>query len=249
VDDIIVVDDASRDTTVSVAQRLGLQVITHSRNFGYGMNQKTCYCTALSQGAEVVVMVHADLQYDPRFIPQLLSPLLEGNVDMMLGSRIASGQAIAGGMPLWKYAANRFLTLLENIILGQRLTDLHTGFRAYRRDFLEHVPWFTNSNDFVFDTQMIVQAVACGYRLGETPVPARYFPEASSVGLMASLRYGIKTLGVLTRYLLHSSGLFPSHQFQRVDATRWQQATSRSQDFNSYSQSADHTRSSRSGHN
>ena len=149
-------------------------------------------------------------------------------------------------MPLYKYIANRFLTLLENIILGQRLTDLHTGFRAYRRDFLEHVPWFMNSNDFVFDTQMIVQAVACGYRLGEAPVPARYFPEASSVGFIASLRYGIKTLGVLARYLLHLSGLIPSPQFQRVDAARWKHETSRYQIFASHSQAADDARSSSS---
>jgi glycosyltransferase involved in cell wall biosynthesis len=222
VDEVIVVDDASRDSTVSLARRLGLQVIAHSRNLGYGMNQKTCYSTALRRGAEIVVMVHADHQYDPTFIQALIAPLMEGRADVMLGSRIVSGQALAGGMPLWKYLANRFLTFLENLVLGQQLTDLHTGFRAYHRDFLEHVPWFMNSNDFVFDTQMIVQAVACGYVLGETSIPARYFPEASSVGFRASLRYGIQTLGVLGAYLLHRTGLYPSRQFQRAAATEWQ---------------------------
>jgi len=219
VDEIIVVDDASRDDTVGLAKRLGLQVIAHPENLGYGMNQKTCYSTALAQGAEIVVMVHADHQYDPAYIQDLIAPLMDGRADMMLGSRIATGQAIAGGMPIWKYIANRLLTILENLILRQRLTDLHTGFRAYRRDFLEGVPWSMNSNDFVFDTEIIVQAVACGYQLGETSIPARYFPEASSVGFGVSLRYGIKTLGVLARYLLHMSGLFRSRQFLRVEAS------------------------------
>jgi glycosyltransferase involved in cell wall biosynthesis len=226
VDEVIVVDDGSRDSTVSLARRMGLQVIAHSRNLGYGMNQKTCYSTALRQGAEIVVMVHADHQYDPTFIQALILPLMDGRADMMLGSRIASGQALAGGMPLWKYLANRFLTVLENLVLRQRLTDLHTGFRAYHRDFLEHVPWFMNANDFVFDTQMIVQAVACGYKLGEISIPARYFQEASSVDFWVSLRYGIKTLGVLGAYLLHRTGLFRSSKFKRASAEEWQRITS-----------------------
>jgi glycosyltransferase involved in cell wall biosynthesis len=223
IDEVIVVDDGSRDSTVTLAKRLGLQVIVHSRNLGYGMNQKTCYSVALARGAEVVVMVHADHQYDPAYIPDLIAPLLDGKADMMLGSRIVSGRALAGGMPIWKYVANRILTLLEDIILRQQLTDLHTGFRAYRRDFLEHVPWFMNSNDFVFDTEMIIQAVACGYRLGETSIPARYFPEASSVGFWVSMRYGFKTLWALLAYLLHLMGLHPSGQFSRVPATQWQE--------------------------
>jgi glycosyltransferase involved in cell wall biosynthesis len=225
VHEVIVVDDGSHDGTAALAKRLGLQVIQHPRNLGYGMNQKTCYRAALRRGADIVVMVHADHQYDPAYIRQLTGAILEGQADMMLGSRIAGGRALAGGMPLWKYLANRFLTVLENLILGQRLTDLHTGFRAYSRYFLERVPWFMNGNDFVFDTQMIVQAVACGFKLGETPVPARYFAEASSVGLRVSLIYGFQTLAVLGRYLLHRSGVRPSRQFQRAPVDEWLRKT------------------------
>lgn len=222
---IIVVDDASRDETPHLAHQLGMQVIVHRQNYGYGANQKTCYSEALRLGADVVVMVHADHQYDPTRIPAMIAPILEGKADMMLGTRIAEGQALQGGMPLWKYVANRCLTTLENMVLGQELTDLHTGFRAYSRHFLEHVPWFSNSDDFVFDTEMIVQAVACGYRLGEAPVPARYFDEASSVNFRVSVRYGLKTLGVLGRYLLHRTGLWHNVQFSRTDAVRWKQAS------------------------
>jgi hypothetical protein len=148
---------------------------------GYGANQKTCYSHALQRGADVVVMVHADHQYDPTRIPAIIAPILAGEADMMMGTRIAEGKALEGGMPLWKFVANRALTTLQNAIFGQKLTDLHTGFRAYSRQLLEEIPWYLNSNDFVFDSQMIAQAVACGFRLGETPVPARYFDEASSV--------------------------------------------------------------------
>lgn len=218
VDDVIVVDDASCDGTVSAAEGAGLQVIAHPNNLGYGMNQKTCYSAALRQGAEIVVMVHADHQYDPAYIPPLIEPLVQGRADMMLGSRIVDGQALARGMPRWKFIANLFLTALENAVLGLQLTDLHTGFRAYRRDLLENIPWHLNSNDFVFDTEMIVQAVACGYRLGETSIPARYFPEASSVGFWVSVRYGLKTLVVLARYILHQHGVRPSAQFKRCPA-------------------------------
>lgn len=205
---VIVVDDASHDNTVALAKSLGLQVLAHRQNHGYGANQKTCYTHALAQGADVVVMVHADHQYDPTKIPQLIQPILDGQADMMLGTRIAEGKALQGGMPLWKFIANRILTTLENRILGQHLTDLHTGFRAYNRALLSQIPWQQNSNDFVFDTQMIVQAVAFGFRLGEAPVPARYFDEASSVNFGVSVRYGFKTLGVLGLYLLHRIGLY-----------------------------------------
>jgi glycosyltransferase involved in cell wall biosynthesis len=222
---IILVDDASHDNTPQVAHDLGIQVIVHRQNYGYGANQKTCYREALQQGADIVVMVHADHQYDPTRIPAIVAPLLAGQADMILGTRIAEGKAIQGGMPVWKYVANRILTTIENWILGQELTDLHTGFRAYSRHFLEHVPWFLNSDDFVFDTEMIVQAVACGFRLSETPVPARYFDEASSVNFRVSVRYGLKTLGVLGRYLLHRFGLWHNGQFTRSDAITWEQAT------------------------
>jgi glycosyltransferase involved in cell wall biosynthesis len=224
VDHVLLVDDASHDQTAQVAHELGIQVIVHRQNYGYGANQKTCYSEALRLGADVVVMVHADHQYDPTRIPAMVAPILAGQADMMLGTRIAEGKALQGGMPLWKFVANRALTTLENVVLGQQLTDLHTGFRAYSRHFLEHVPWFMNSDDFVFDTEMIVQGVACGYRLGETPVPARYFDEASSVNFRVSLRYGVKTVGVLGRYLLHRTGLWYNQQFTRTDAINWTQA-------------------------
>ena len=203
VHDVVVVDDASRDPTPAVAEALGLRVFVHERNSGYGANQKTCYREALRLGADVVVMLHADHQYDATRIPQLIAPILEDKADMVLGSRIVDGKALAGGMPIYKFISNRFLTTVENMVLKLQLTDLHTGFRAYSRRLLTQVPWMMNSNDFVFDSEMIVQAVSCGFRLSEIAVSARYFPEASSVNFQVSLRYGLKTLGVLVRYLIH----------------------------------------------
>jgi glycosyltransferase involved in cell wall biosynthesis len=223
VSEIIVVDDASHDNTAAVAHRLGLHVLVHRENMGYGANQKTCYSYALKRNADVVVMVHADHQYDPTRISAIIAPILAGEADMMLGTRIAEGKALDGGMPLWKFIANRLLTTLQNAIFGQKLTDLHTGFRAYSRDLLEQVPWFLNSNDFVFDSQMIAQAVACGFRLGETPVPARYFDEASSVNFTVSTRYGIKTLAVLLLFLIHRLGIRKLRLFTRADPSRWQE--------------------------
>lgn len=214
---VIVVDDASHDDTAQQAARLGLRTLVHRKNMGYGANQKTCYTEALALGADVVIMVHADHQYDPTKIPQLIKPILDGKADMMLGTRIADGQALKGGMPIWKFVANRFLTTTENLILGQKLTDLHTGMRAYSREFLEHVPWWLNSDEFVFDTEMIVQGVACGFRLAEAPVPARYFDEASSVNFRVSLRYGLQTLGVLRRLMFHRLGLARTDQFRRAN--------------------------------
>jgi glycosyltransferase involved in cell wall biosynthesis len=219
---VIVVDDASHDDTAALAAKLGLRTLVHHQNMGYGANQKTCYTEALQMGADIVVMVHADHQYDPTRIPQLIAPIQQGQADMMLGTRIADGQALQGGMPIWKFISNRFLTTTENLILGQHLTDLHTGMRAYSREFLESVPWWLNSDDFVFDSEMIVQGVACGFRLRESPVPARYFDEASSVNFKVSLRYGMATMGVLPRYVMHKIGVAPSEQFRRADASRWQ---------------------------
>jgi glycosyltransferase involved in cell wall biosynthesis len=222
VDEVIVVDDASHDDTAAVASKLGVRVLVHRQNYGYGANQKTCYREALELGADVVIMVHADHQYDPTRIPQLIAPILAGEADMMLGTRIADGQALEGGMPIWKFISNRALTITENLILGQRLTDLHTGFRAYNRQLLESVPWFLNSDNFVFDSEMIVQAVACGFRLSEASVPSRYFDEASSVNFRVSLRYGLDTLSVLGRYLLHRLGIRRNPQFVRVGQPQWQ---------------------------
>ncbi len=221
---VIVVDDASHDNTPELAAKLGLRTLVHHQNLGYGANQKTCYSEALALDADVVVMVHADHQYDPTKIPQLIAPILAGKADMMMGTRIADGKALAGGMPLWKFIANRCLTTTENIVLHQRLTDLHTGMRAYSRELLIGVPWWMNSDDFVFDSEMIVQAVACGYRLSESPVPARYFDEASSVNFGVSTRYGLATLDVLRRYLMHKTGLARTEQFVRADSTTWQTA-------------------------
>lgn len=219
VDHVILVDDVSRDETVEVARQLNLQVVVHLQNRGYGGNQKTCYLEALKAGADVVVMLHPDYQYDSTRIPALIEPILRGEYDMMLGSRLlddGTGGPLAGGMPIWKYISNRFLTICENVVLGQQLSEFHTGFRAYNRRLLETVPFLLNSDDFVFDTEMIVQAVAFGFRIGEIAVPTRYFPEASSVNFRRSVVYGLSTLDVLRRYQLHRSGVARTPQFSRT---------------------------------
>jgi glycosyltransferase involved in cell wall biosynthesis len=204
---IILVDDVSQDQTVEIARSLGLEVVIHVQNRGYGGNQKTCYLEALKEGADVVVMLHPDHQYDSRLVPELVEPIVRGEADMVMGSRILNGRALEGGMPPWKYAANRVLTALENLVFGTRLTDGHSGFRAYSRRLLTTVPFLLNSDDFVFDSQVIAQAVHMGFRIGEIPVQARYFPEASSVNFRVSTIYGIKTLGVLLCFLLQRSHL------------------------------------------
>jgi glycosyltransferase involved in cell wall biosynthesis len=205
---IILVDDVSRDTTVEVARQLGLDVVIHQQNLGYGGNQKTCYDVALMLGAQVVVMLHPDYQYDATRIPDLVSPILAGRADLMLGSRFL-GDPLAGGMPRWKYLANRFLTGVENAAFGLRLSEYHTGLRAYSRRLLETIPYRLNSNDFVFDQELIAQVVAAGMRarIGEIAVPTRYFEEASSVGFRRSVVYGLSTLRVVARYLLHRARL------------------------------------------
>jgi len=205
-DEIILVDDDSKDDTVNIAKRLGLKTFVHEANKGYGANQKTCYTEALKGGADIIVMLHPDYQYDSRLIPYLLRPLEEGLYDVMLGSRIRTrAEALAGGMPLYKYISNRFLTVIENIVLGQNLSEFHTGFRAYTRKVVETVPWQLNSDDFVFDTEFLVEAVAFGFKLGETPVPARYFKEASSINFRRSTVYGLSTLWTLVKFILHKS--------------------------------------------
>jgi glycosyltransferase involved in cell wall biosynthesis len=212
---IILVDDVSQDQTVEIARALGLSVVIHIQNKGYGGNQKTCYLEALREGADVVVMLHPDHQYDSRLVPELVQPILDGKAQMVMGSRIINGRALEGGMPVWKYAANRVLTIAENIVYGTRLTDCHSGFRAYSRLLLTTVPFVINSDDFVFDSQVIAQAIHFGFRIAEIPVQARYFPEASSVNFKVSVVYGLKTLGVLLNFALQRMGLAHFRIFDR----------------------------------
>jgi glycosyltransferase involved in cell wall biosynthesis len=202
VDKIILVDDVSKDDTVAVASKLGLDVIIHRQNLGYGGNQKTCYDAALADGADAVIMLHPDYQYDATRIPALIAPILAGEKDMMFGSRFL-GDPLAGGMPKYKYISNRFLTGLENMAFGLHLSEYHTGFRAYSRDLLESIPYRLNSDDFVFDQELVAQAVACKMRIGEIAVPTRYFQEASSVNFRRSVVYGLSTLKVVMRFLFH----------------------------------------------
>jgi glycosyltransferase involved in cell wall biosynthesis len=208
VDLIILVDDGSRDNTVDVAKSLSLELIRHHHNVGYGSNQKTCYTAALREGADVVVMLHPDGQYDPTLLPDLVRPILRDEADMVLGSRfLLPGGARAGGMPFYKYVSNRFLTTVENRVLRCSFSELHTGYRAYSRRFLETIPYLRNADDFVFDTQVIAQAVAWRMRITEVPVATKYFPEASSASLRQSLVYGFKTLATMMRLELHRAGL------------------------------------------
>jgi len=203
VDEIILVDDVSSDETVEIARRLSLKVITHIQNRGYGGNQKTCYFEALRDGADIIVMLHPDNQYAADLVPQMIQPLLEGRADMVLGSRLLSGEALAGGMPIWKYISNRFLTTTENLVMGTSLSEAHTGFRAYTRQMLQTIPFLLNSDDFVFDSEVIAQARAFDFRIAEIAVPTRYFKEASSVNFRRSVVYGLATLDVMRKFLLH----------------------------------------------
>ena len=214
VDKVILVDDVSKDETVELARQLGLKVVTHIQNRGYGGNQKTCYIEALREGADIVVMLHPDYQYDSTRIPELIAPIAAGEADLMIGSRLLGGGALAGGMPIWKYVSNRFLTIVENAALGQHLSEMHSGFRAYSRRLLETIPFLLNSDDFVFDTEVLAQAAAFGFVIGEVEVPTRYFAEASSVNFKRSVEYGLSTLVVMGRYTLHRSGLRRYRQFQ-----------------------------------
>lgn len=207
VDEVVLVDDASGDNTARVAEELGISTIIHPVNGGYGANQKTCYSKALELGADIVVMVHPDYQYSPRLVTAMASMITSGHYDVVLGSRILGGGALKGGMPHYKYVANRFLTALENIVLGVKLSEYHTGYRAYSRKVLETLPLERNSDDFVFDNELLVQTVAFGFRIGEISCPTKYFPEASSISFWPSMRYGVGILSTLYKYLLHRSGV------------------------------------------
>ena len=213
VDQVVVVDDASDDDTVAVAKALGLDVILHPHNMGYGANQKTCYKEAIARAADVVVMVHPDYQYDPRLVTAMAGMVASGIYDVVLGSRILGSGALRGGMPLWKYLANRLLTLFENVMLGAHLSEYHTGYRAYSRSLLDALPWQRNSDDFVFDNQILVQAIVGRYGIGEVSVPTRYFAEASSIGFRRSVRYGFGVVGTTLLAFLARTGIYRHRLF------------------------------------
>jgi glycosyltransferase involved in cell wall biosynthesis len=215
VDEHLVVDDASRDDTVAQARRLGLPCLVHSRNLGYGRNQKTCYTEALRRGADIIVMLHPDYQYSPRLVGSMAWMVASGEYHVVLGSRILGTGALKGGMPLYKYVANRFLTAVENILLGIKLSEFHSGYRAFSRQALETLPLHENSDDFVFDNQVLAQAVAFGFNIGEVSCPTRYFPEASSINLRRSVTYGLGVLGTALRYRLHRWGILRCRLFER----------------------------------
>jgi glycosyltransferase involved in cell wall biosynthesis len=216
VDLVILVDDGSSDETIHIAKELGLELFVHDRNYGYGANQKTCYREALRAGADIVVMVHPDYQYDPTLLPQIIAPISAGTADVVLGSRLLGGHALQQGMPWWKYIANRFLTWCENVVFGLKLAEYHTGYRAYSRAVLESVHFEMNSDNFIFDQEIVAQFVQVGARIGEVPVPTRYFPQASSASLVQSSVYGLSILWLLCRYVIHRHGLWNQRSFESL---------------------------------
>src|SRR4051794_40255051 len=218
VDEILLVDDCSKDDTVKIARDMGLKVIVHEKNTGYGGNQKTCYKYCLENGADVVVMIHPDYQYDARVIPHAVGMIELGICDVILGNRVRSrAEALKCGMPWWKYVSNRGLTAFENLALGQNLGEFHSGFRVYRRKVLETIPFEHNSDDFVFDTEFLVQAVQFGFRLGDIPVPVRYFDEASQINFRRSTKYGIQTVNTVMKFWLNRLRLWRSKLFRPKD--------------------------------
>jgi len=219
VDIRILVDDNSRDRTIEIAHQLGLQYYVHDRNYGYGRNQQTCYREALAAGADVVIMVHPDYQYTPLLVTAMASMVAYGVYDVVLGSRIIGGTALRGGMPLYKYIANRLLTAFENLFLGIKLSEYHTGYRAFSRDVLTRLPLRENSDDFVFDNQMLAQCVHFGFRIGEVSCPTKYFEEASSINFRRSVQYGLGVLGTTLRFALQRAGLWSSTIFSEHGKT------------------------------
>lgn len=207
VDDVLMVDDHSIDDTVAMAKHLDIDTIVHEKNYGYGRNQKTCYREALRRNADIVVMVHPDYQYTPKLITAMASMIAYDVYDVVLGSRIVGGRAMAGGMPVHKYIANRVLTAFENLVLGSKLTEFHTGYRAFSREILEKIPLNENSDDFVFDNEMLAQILFFGYRIGEISCPTRYFADASSINLIRSVKYGIGVIVTSLKCLLHRAGI------------------------------------------
>jgi glycosyltransferase involved in cell wall biosynthesis len=207
VDHVLMVDDRSCDNTVTIAHNLGIETFTHEKNFGYGRNQKTCYTNALNHNADIIIMVHPDYQYTPKLVTAMASMIAYDVYDVVLGSRIIGGSAISGGMPLYKYISNRFLTAFENFLLGSKLSEFHTGYRAFSRKVLEALPLNENSDDFVFDNEMLAQIIYFGYRIGEISCPTKYFTEASSISFKRSVTYGIGVINTSFKYLLHSYNL------------------------------------------
>ncbi|MGC9945233.1 MAG: glycosyltransferase family 2 protein [Bryobacteraceae bacterium] len=216
VDLVILVDDGSSDETAQIARDMGLELFVHNRNYGYGANQKTCYREALKAGADIVVMVHPDYQYDPTLLPEIVRPIQEGRADAVLGSRLMGTNPIKQGMPWWKYVSNRFLTWAENVTFGLNLSEYHTGYRAFRREVLESVNLETNSDKFIFDQEIMAQMVALGMRITEVPVPTRYFAQASSASFFQSTIYGFSILVLLGKYLMYRWGWGYHRQFDSL---------------------------------
>jgi len=217
VDEVILVDDCSQDHTVEISRQLGIQTILHSKNSGYGANQKTCYEAAMNAGADIVVMLHPDYQYTPKLITSMVSLIAEGIFDAVLGSRILGVGAIKGGMPRYKYYSNRLLTMSENILLNYKLSEYHTGYRAFSREILETLPFKDNSDDFVFDAEMLAQIIYAGYSIGEIACPTRYLPDSSSINFINSIRYGLGVLKVSLAFRLSRWNIIMDRRFSSLD--------------------------------